>query len=286
MRSHHVIAVACATLLVAACGTRASLRTATTPVTETAALDQSLFAKDPRGVLSEDTIQAILRRPLEIELPARVGVLPITPARDWQGPGPSDEAPPASARFAAELRGGEPFTMVTEMISIPSGSLGMEALRALAARYKLRYVVLYRENITKKRKTNAWSIGYLTIVGALFLPGDTLEVDGYVEASMFDVKTGLLMFTVRKRVRSKDKHNPWYTDDKLEQLENRLAVQAAGELAAELRSGIHAFEAAVAAEQTPAPSDTTDPAGPAPAAAPTAAIEPAHETPAPADNVP
>lgn len=284
MRSHHRFAATCALLLVAACGTKGQ-RAATAPVAQSGTLDQSLFAKDPRGVMSEDQIQAILSRPLEIELPARVGVLPITPASDWQGPGPADDnAPPAAARFASELRGGEPFTMVTEMISIPSGALGMEALRAIAARYKLRYMVLYRENLTRKRKTNAWTIGYLTIVGALFLPGDTLEIEGYVEASMFDIKTGLLMFTVRKRVRSSDKDNPWHTDDKLADMKDRLALAAASELAAELRSGIHAFEAAVAAEQT-----SKDPSPPAPApAAPTAAAGPAADKPAPVpgDNVP
>ncbi|HUH02118.1 MAG TPA: hypothetical protein VML75_08975 [Kofleriaceae bacterium] len=281
MRSHHRLAATCALLFVAACGTQ-SQRATTTPVAQSGPLDQSLFAKDPRGVMSEEAIQAILRRPLEIELPARVGVLPITPARDWQGPGPADDnAPPAAARFASELRGGELFTMVTEMISIPSGALGMEALRAIAARYKLRYMVLYRENLTRKRKTNAWTIGYLTVVGALFLPGDTLEIDGYVEASMFDIKTGLLMFTVRKRVRASDKDNPWHTDDKLAQMKDRLALAAASELATELRSGIHAFEAAVAAEQSkPAPDQP-------PAAAPTAEFAPApSRAPVPADNVP
>lgn len=276
MKTHHRIVATFALLLFAACST-ARGKPAVAPVAQTGTLDQSLFAKDPRGVMSEETIQAILERPLEIELPARVGVLPITPARDWKGPGPADDnAPPAAARFAADLRGGAPFTMVTEMISIPSGALGMEALRAIAARYKLRYVVLYRENMVRKRKTNAWSIGYITVVGALFLPGDTLEINGYVEASMFDVKTGLLMFTVRKRVNASDKDNPWHTDDKLEQMKDQLALRAASDLAAELRSGISAFEVAVAAERADQRAD--------PDPTPTAAVSPS--TPAPGDNVP
>lgn len=240
-------------------------------VKQSGELDRSLFSKDPAGYMSEDAIQAILARPLEIELPARVGILPITPARDWKGPGPAhDDAPPAVAAFADELRGGEPFTMVTEMMAIPSGALGMEALREIAARYKLRYVILYRENITRKRKTNAWTLGYLTVVGALFMPGDTLEIDGYIEASMFDVKTGLLMFTARERVRRSRRHNPWHTDDKLAEMQRRIALDTASEMAREIRTGIHAYQAAVAAEEQRRSSPEA-PATPAdPAAEPTA----------------
>ena len=40
-------------------------------------LERSLFARDPNGALSEDALQKILAAPIELELPARVGVLPI-----------------------------------------------------------------------------------------------------------------------------------------------------------------------------------------------------------------
>lgn len=245
-------ALVCAlSISLSACAAGGKATRARSPeVAQTGTIDKSLFSKDPRGILSEDRIQAILDRPLEIELPARVGILPINAAADWHGPGPAhDRASPAVAKLAELLRGGEPFTMVTEMISIPSGSLGMEALREIAARYKLRYVVLYREHVTRKRKTNAWSLGYVTLVGALFLPGDSLEIDGYIEASMFDVKTGLLMFTTRKRVRDRRSENPWHTADKLDDLQTRVALRAADDLAKQLRSAIAGFERAVAAEQ-------------------------------------
>ncbi len=261
-------AVILAALALAGCGamkSRASVSTMPAPAAAAAPLDQSLFAKDPRGSLTEDGIQAILDRPLEIALPARVGILPITPAADWHGPGLSPATPAATLRFADSLRGSEPFTMVTEMMAIPSGALGMESLREVAARYKLRYVVLYRENVRKKRVTNAWSLGYATLIGALFLPGDTLELDGFVEASMFDVKTGLLMFTVRERLRASQLENPWHTDDKLERLQRRLATRAAEQLAADVRTNVHAFQAAVEAEnqQRQAVTATPGPEGPA-----------------------
>ena len=49
------------------------------------------------------------------------------------------------------------------MMPIPSGSLGMEALREAAARYRLRYVILYREVLAKKHHLNAWAWGYATL---------------------------------------------------------------------------------------------------------------------------
>ena len=59
------------------------------------------------------------------------------------------------------------------------------------ARYRLRYIILYREVLAKKQYANIWAWGYATLIGALFLPGKQQEVYGYIEATMFDVKTGL-----------------------------------------------------------------------------------------------
>ena len=214
-----------------------------------AALERSVFARDPNGQLTEDGIQKILEARLELDLPARVGVLPIIDAVDWRGPGPSYEmAPAAVATMLTGLRGSEPFTHVTEMMPIPSGALGMEGLREMAARYQLRYVLLYREKVATKTRANPWAIGFATVVGALFLPGDTLYVDGYVEASLFDVKTGVLVFTVRRRVWGKRKTNLWHTDDKLEYMQRNAAINAAPELAKDVRKAVYRFSEAAAVE--------------------------------------
>ncbi len=219
------------------------------PSAETAALQRSLFARDPGGQLTEEKLQEILGRPLELDLPARVGVLPVVAAEDWRGPGPSYEMAPAGlAIFSKTLPSDEAFTLVSEMLPIPSGALGMEALRQIAARYKLRYVVLYRENMTRKRRTNAWSLGYATLVGALFLPGTTLEVDGYVEASLFDVKTGLLLFTVRRRVHADRKSSVWHRGHKLATLQRKLATKVGSKLAADVRRALFRYRAAVEVE--------------------------------------
>jgi len=219
------------------------------PAAAPAPLKNSLFARDPQGQLSEEKLQEILDRPLELDLPARVGVLPVIAAEDWRGPGPSYEMVPAALGvFAKKLPSDEAFTLVSEMIPIPSGALGMEALREIAARYKLRYLILYRENMKKKRRTNAWALGYATLIGALFVPSTTLEVDGYVEASLFDVKTGLLMFTVRRRVHALQGSNVWHREHKLSVLETKLASKVGEDLAADVRGALFRYRAAVDVE--------------------------------------
>jgi hypothetical protein len=194
-------------------------------------LDHSLFARNPDGTIAEDELQKILDAPIELALPARIGVLPVMTATDWHGPSPDYSVPTGVGRFAKALRASELFTLVTEIMPIPSGALGMEALRAMAARYRLRYVVLYREIYARQERSNGWTWGYASLLGAFFLPGQTLRVGGYLEASLFDVKTGLLLFTVRRAVSARRDSNLWHVDDKLAAMEAALADQFTPELA-------------------------------------------------------
>ncbi len=199
-------------------------------------LQTSHFARTAQGSLSEQDLQKILAQPLELDLPGRVGVLPIVEAEDWRGPSPSYERVTAGlSRFAEKLPADDGFAHVTEMMPIPSGALGMEALREIAARYKLRYLLLYREHVDEGRRANGVAAGYLSVVGAFVLPGSTLEVDGYAEASLFDVKTGLLLFTVRERLGDERRSNVWQRERKLGEMREKLATEAAGELAKRTR---------------------------------------------------
>ncbi len=212
-------------------------------------LDRSVFARDPNGQLSEDALQKILGTPIELDLPSRVGVLPIITATDWRGPSPDYERVPAGvAPLVARLRKDAAFSLVTEMMPIPSGSLGMEALREASARYRLRYVILYREVLAKKHHQNAWSWGYATAIGALFLPGKQHEVYGYIEATMFDVKTGLLMFTTRRAIMAEKRENEWRTKDKLAQLASNAVTKFAPDLAKDFLVDVRRFANAAIAE--------------------------------------
>ncbi len=241
----------------AGCGAKmkmASARMAEAPASAAAAqpmpppLEKSVFARDPQGQLTEENLQKILAAPIELDLPARVGVIPVLTATDWRGPSPDYRVPAGVAPFVRKLRGAEPFSLITEIMPIPSGALGMEALREIAARYRLRYVILYREVLAKKKKANRWAWGYATGVGALFLPGQRHEVYGYIEATMFDVKTGTLMFTTRRAVHGDKRSNVWYQDDKLAALTSKLVGTYAPDLASDLMSDLYRYAEAAQLE--------------------------------------
>ncbi len=216
-------------------------------------LERSVFARDPNGQLSEDALQRILASPIELALPSRVGVLPIETATDWRGPSPDYQRVPAGVgALVGRLRKDGAFTLVTEMMPIPSGSLGMEALREAAARYRLRYVILYREVVAKDHHLGPIAWGYATLVGALFLPGQLQEVNGYIEATMFDVKTGLLMVTTRRSITASQRANEWRTDDKLEILAATAVSKYAPDLAADFLVDVRRFaDAAIAENHAP-----------------------------------
>lgn len=250
----------CLSFLVTACGaSRAKMASSAMPMAQAATmagppappppLDRSVFARDPNGQLSEEMLQKILASPIELDLPSRVGVLPIITATDWRGPSPDYERVPVGVSpLVGRLRRDAAFSLVTEMMPIPSGSLGMEALREAAARYRLRYVILYREVLAKKHHQNAWTWGYATIFGALFMPGKQHEVYGYIEATMFDVKTGLLMFTTRRSIMATRRSNEWRTNDKLSQLASDAVASFAPDLAQDLLLDVRRFANAAVAE--------------------------------------
>jgi hypothetical protein len=249
LRSLLLVSILGASACAANFSSRPMLATAAMQPTPARPLDRSLFSRDPQGQLDEARLQRILAAPLDADLPARVGVLPILPPADWRGPTPDYQRVPAgTAAFAKALVGSEHFSMVTEILPIPSGALGMEALREVAARYQLRYVLLYREAVTRDIRANPWAAGYVTVLGALFMPGRTLEVSGFLEASLFDVKTGLLLFTVRRAVRGSRVTNLWHASHKLDRLQEELATKFAPELARDTRSTIARFQEAAKLE--------------------------------------
>jgi hypothetical protein len=226
----------------------AAAQEASRPAPPPPPLDRSLFARDPNGQLSEDALQRILASPIELELPARVGVMPVMTPADWRGPGPDHRVPTGMSTLVERLRRDAAFSLVTQTMVIPSGALGMEALREIAARYRLRYLILYREVLAKRGSLNAWAWGYATGVGALFLPGQRQEVYGYIEASMFDVKTGLLMFTTRRALAASQTTNQWNKTDKLEKLAAISTSKFAPDLAADVLTDLRRFAAAAQAE--------------------------------------
>src|SRR5436305_246590 len=78
---------------------------------------------------------------------------------------------------------------------------------------------------------NAWCLLYPTIIGAIVAPSRSLETAGVLEATLFDVRTGTLLFTVYERVRGRADATPSGEDRKLQEVKTRLLDQAASKLA-------------------------------------------------------
>lgn len=94
---------------------------------------------------------------------------PVLHATDWRGPGPDHAVPAGLDGLVRTLRRDAAFSLVTQTMVIPSGALGMEAVREIAGRYRLRYLLLCREVLAKDARLGAWAWGYATIVGTLRL---------------------------------------------------------------------------------------------------------------------
>src|SRR3954470_787979 len=109
-----------ASLVLAACGasrphmSSAPMAAGAAPMAPPPPLDHSLFTKDPNGQLSEEALQRIIASPIELELPARVGVMAVTSASDWRGPGPDGAVLPGLSPLVDRLRRDASFSLVTQ----------------------------------------------------------------------------------------------------------------------------------------------------------------------------
>src|SRR5215831_12801225 len=82
--------------------TGCAVQGATTPVAaapapaKPAVLTQSLFSKDPSGAIGESDLQTVLASPIDLQFPARIGVVPLGKPFD-----PGGEVPIATRGIAS-----------------------------------------------------------------------------------------------------------------------------------------------------------------------------------------
>lgn len=190
-------------------------------------LVENHFAGDQTRRITEAHLREVLAAPVFIEKSARVGVVPVT------GPyAPDDDLPLVGVPgvLSDKLDDTKAFDVVTEVSTDWPTDRGLPGLRELAARYRAEYLLLYRHRFVDDRHTNGWGFAYATLIGALFVPSRTLEAAGVLEATLFDVKSGTIMFTVFERVRGERTSNVWQTDRKIGDLKQQLLAQAAARL--------------------------------------------------------
>jgi len=77
-------------------------------------------------------------------------------------------------------------------------------------------------------------------------PGRTLETAGVLEATLFDMRTGTILFTVYQRVRGRSDETAMNEERKLSAMKARLVEEAAGKLADQVVAKVRRFAVATA----------------------------------------
>lgn len=192
-----------------------------------AVLEENHFARDRMGV-GENELKQILSAPVFLEEHARIGVLPVR-----AGYAPDDGTPveAAPATLTDALDGSGLFDLASEISTEWPTTTGTAGLRELAARYRTEYLLLYRHRFADATRPNGFAAGFITILGAFILPGTTIESAGVLEATLFDVKTGTILFTVHERVRSEEMAAPPAVAGRLAVLHREMIKDAARKLA-------------------------------------------------------
>jgi rhombotail lipoprotein len=161
-----------------------------------APLARSYFTKDASASLTEDDLQHVLEAPIDLQFPARVGVVPLSQPFDAHSHASIATRSVASRDFAAALAGSPNFTHVSDVSTELPNAGGIEGLRALAARYRMRYLILYSERFEDTTHVNGLAALYPTLIGMFVVPGVTVQSTGLAQADLLDVRTGTVLFSV------------------------------------------------------------------------------------------
>lgn len=193
-----------------------------------APLDRDHFQRDHSGSVSEQALRQILSAPVFLEDKSRIGVLQV--ANRYS---PDAELPLAGvpAVLTRALEDSGLFEVATEVSTDWPIDRGLAGLRELAARYRVEYLLLYRHRFIDRSYTNGWGWLFPTVLGILATPSQTLEAAGVLEATLFDVKTGTILFTAFERVYEKSDENVFYNERKRRELKQRMLDKAAEILA-------------------------------------------------------
>ncbi len=204
-------------------------------------LEDNHFKTDRTGNLTEDQLKEILEAPIFLEDETRVGIVPVATAYEVDEDIPLPEVP---AAISSALESTGFFEVATEVSTDWPADGSIAGLRELAARYRVKYLMLYRHRFVDRERTNAWGWTYPTVVGIFAAPATTMEVAGVMEATLFDVRTGTIMFTVLERVHDEMNVNIWHNDTKRRRMKERMLTEATDALTDEVTAKVRRLVAA------------------------------------------
>ncbi|MBI1949307.1 MAG: hypothetical protein HYS27_26705 [Deltaproteobacteria bacterium] len=190
-------------------------------------LTENHFARDGMGTLTEAQLKDILQAPVFLEEKARVGIVPVR-----EGYGADEELPLAGVpgALAATLDETGLFEVVSEVSTDFPATGSLAGLRELAARYRADYLLLYRHRFVDTVYPSGWGWTWATLVGPMIAPANVLETEGVIEATLFDVKTGTILFTTFERMREKQEETVLDTERKQKALKERVLETATAKI--------------------------------------------------------
>lgn len=228
MRTKLVASLCLITSCAASKGLQFEATTTATAPAAPAALVDDYFARDKSAQLAEGELKEVLAAPVFLETNARVGVVPIDPGFV---PGARVPNEGVATQLASALEDSGLVELATEIAPDWPADRGLAGLRELAARYRCDYLLLYRHRLESTRRPNGWAALYVAVLPLFFVPGNSLESHGVLEASLFDVKTGTVLFTALERVHGEDLATLPGTDRTTLLMERAMLDRAAPKLA-------------------------------------------------------
>lgn len=154
----------------------------------------------PEGSVGENDLQTSLGSSIDLQFPARLGVVPLAKPFDPKGKVALHVRHVAASELGQNLMGSKFFTQVSDVDTTLPNVGGIEGLRAIAARYRVRYLLLYSQTFEDATHLNGWAWTYPTILGMFVAPAVTVESSGVVQADLLDVRTGTILFSVAEPV--------------------------------------------------------------------------------------
>jgi rhombotail lipoprotein len=194
-------------------------------------LERSLFSKDVTGALTEDDLQRVLDAPIQLEFPGRVGVVALDEAFRAERGADVTEQSLVTAAFTRAITGSPRFSHVTDVSTELPNPSGLEGLRTIAARYRIRYLLITSTRTEDTSHLNNWAWLYATGVGLFAAPGMTVSSRGLMHASLLDVRTGTVLLTASEPFQTSKV--TWLVGHERDQrgAEEKAKREAAGKLA-------------------------------------------------------
>jgi hypothetical protein len=184
----------------------------------------------PAG-LSEEAVGKLLEQAVPLDPAQRLGLLPASVG--W-APSVGYAAHVVPAEITRALDGAGLFRTATELSADWPSGRGVSGLRELGLRYRTPYLLLYRLRFSDEEYANAWSLLLPTVIGYLLAPVKTVETHGVLEAALFDVRSGSVLFTVFEQVEEKADTGTIGAERRLRALKDQAIATAAVKLAAQV----------------------------------------------------